>query len=154
MEGIRTAACIFSFVSLLLLIVALATNYWMMDSAQRVHMGLWQACKDNNCASYGMSVSGAIHAVRAFVLMGMVAGAVSFVGLCASFSHTHIGSISIKHLAVSASFVAGFCSMIAMSTFTGVYSDVTLFFGTLFGWSFGLGWASFILFLITGSSSE
>ncbi|XP_015271131.1 PREDICTED: protein NKG7-like [Gekko japonicus] len=150
MEGLRIVACFFSFVSLLLLIVALASDYWAVDPDGSSHVGLWRGCAGNTCISYGMRVAGYFHATRAFLFMGMVAGAISCFGLCTSFFRTHIGSISIKVLAVSASFVAGVCSLIAMSTFTGVYNDIMLFAGTGFGWSFGVGWASFPLFLITG----
>ncbi|XP_060114003.1 protein NKG7-like [Heteronotia binoei] len=147
MQYLRITACFFSFLSLFLLITALASDYWIaaIDSS---NSGLWKDCDFSMCIEYGMNVKAFIHATRAFLLMGMVAGAVSFFALCASFSHAHIGSISIKHLAVSASFVAGVCSMIAMSTFTGKYRVKPSL--AWIGWSFGIGWASFPLFLITG----
>ncbi|XP_077196941.1 protein NKG7-like isoform X2 [Paroedura picta] len=148
MEGLRIAACVFSFISLLLLIIAMASNYWIINS-NISHLGLWQICDAITCLSYGMEVRDYIHATRAFLFMGMIAGAVSFFGLCASFYHSHIGSISIKPLAMSASFAAGVCSLIAMATFTGMYSQYIVL-GVWYGWSFGLGWASFPLFLITG----
>ncbi|XP_015277038.1 PREDICTED: protein NKG7 [Gekko japonicus] len=148
MEGLHIAACFVSFISLLLLIIALASDYWVVGS-DRSHTGLWQMCKANICLSYGMQVQAYIHATRAFLFMGMVAGAVSFFGLYALFSHTHVGSISIYIVAMSASCVAGFCSVIAMSTFTGAYYHQDSIFGTWFGWSFGIGWASFPLFLLT-----
>ncbi|XP_015271129.1 PREDICTED: lens fiber membrane intrinsic protein-like [Gekko japonicus] len=126
MEGLRIATCFFSFVGLLLLITALASDYWTVDSIRSGHTGLWRVCDGNSCTSFGMRTLGFVHATRVFLLMGMVAGAVSFVGLCASFSHTHIRSISITDLAMKASFVAGVCSMIAMSIFTGVCNDAIL----------------------------
>ncbi|XP_060114007.1 protein NKG7-like [Heteronotia binoei] len=150
MEPLRIVACFSSFLSLLFLMLALASDYWIVNSDQSAHAGLWQTCDHNICMSYGMQVPGFFHATRAFLLMGKVAGIVSFLGLFASFFHSHIGSISIKCLAVLASFVAGVCSMIAMSTFTGVYNHHFPGFGIQFGWSFGLGWATFLLFLITG----
>ncbi|XP_054855717.1 protein NKG7-like [Eublepharis macularius] len=148
MEGLRIAASVCSFVSLLLLIIALATEYWIVDSGGG-NSGLWQLCAPSICASYGMNVQDYIHATRAFLLMGMLAGAASFFGLCASFYRFHSQSISTTRLAVTASVIAGVCTLIAMSTFTGVYNDKYSFLPTHYGWSFGLGWASFPLFLIT-----
>ncbi|XP_060113664.1 protein NKG7-like [Heteronotia binoei] len=145
MKSLQIAACFFSSASLFLLIVALVSDYWIVDSDQSKHAGLWQMCRDNACGSFGMNVLAYIHVTRAFLLIAMVAGAVSFFGLCASFFYTHVGSISIKVLVVSASFVAGVCSMTAMSTFTGVYSQQFPY-----GWSFAIGWTSSPLFLLTG----
>ncbi|XP_060114010.1 protein NKG7-like isoform X3 [Heteronotia binoei] len=135
MKGLRIAAC-FSFVSLSLLMIALTSDYWIVASDGRAYGGLWQECY--------------IQVTRDFLLLGMVAGTVSFFGFCASFFQTHIGSFSTKRLAVWACFAAGVCSMIAMFAYTGVYNDQIVVYGTWFGWSFGIGWASFILFLITG----
>ncbi|XP_060114011.1 protein NKG7-like isoform X4 [Heteronotia binoei] len=123
MKGLRIAAC-FSFVSLSLLMIALTSDYWIVASDGRAYGGLWQECY--------------IQVTRDFLLLGMVAGTVSFFGFCASFFQTHIGSFSTKRLAVWACFAAG------------VYNDQIVVYGTWFGWSFGIGWASFILFLITG----
>ncbi|XP_060114009.1 protein NKG7-like isoform X2 [Heteronotia binoei] len=137
MKGLRIAAC-FSFVSLSLLMIALTSDYWIVASDGRAYGGLWQECEDALCVSYGVDVPGYIQVTRDFLLLGMVAGTVSFFGFCASFFQTHIGSFSTKRLAVWACFAAG------------VYNDQIVVYGTWFGWSFGIGWASFILFLITG----
>ncbi|KAH0631403.1 hypothetical protein JD844_005711, partial [Phrynosoma platyrhinos] len=82
-----------------------------------------------------------LNAVRAFMLIGMIAGAVSFFGLCVTFCKSQLGSISLAMISAIASFAAGICAMIAMAIFTADTSS--------YGWSFGLGWASFPLFLIT-----
>ncbi|XP_054855966.1 protein NKG7-like [Eublepharis macularius] len=148
MEGLRIAASVCSFVSLLLLIIALASDYWVVDSAGG-YTGLWRACARSICLSYGMNVQDYFHATRAFLLMGMFAGAASFSGLCASFYRSRVQSISTTRLAVTATVIAGVCTLIAMSVFTGVYNDRYSDLAASFGWSFGLGWASFPLFLIT-----
>ncbi|XP_060113698.1 protein NKG7-like [Heteronotia binoei] len=147
-EPLRITACFFSFVSLLLSIIALASNYWVQD-LEGTHAGLWKVCRANICMSYGMDVHAYEHIVRAFLLMGVAASIISFFGLCASFFLTHIGSIPIKLLTVSASIVAAVCSVVAMAIHTAAnyrqFSGIEM----LFGWSFGLGWALFPLFLIT-----
>ncbi|KAJ7304058.1 hypothetical protein JRQ81_011580, partial [Phrynocephalus forsythii] len=86
------------------------------------------------------------HAVRAFMFLGMIAGAVSFFGLCASFFKSEVASMSLTKTSANASILAALFAMIAMAVFTGVSAGST----NSYGWSFGLGWASFPLFLITG----
>nr|XP_056702353.1 lens fiber membrane intrinsic protein-like [Euleptes europaea] len=147
MDGLRIAASFCSFLSLLLLIVGMASDYWITFGTDSV--GLWRLCS-GICLSFSMDVDAYIHATRAFLLMGMFAGAASFFSLCASFYRPKIGSISTAVLAVLASIAAGVCSLIAMASFTGVSVARYMGPGENFGWSFGLGWASFPLFLITG----
>ncbi|XP_060114303.1 protein NKG7-like [Heteronotia binoei] len=149
MEHLQITACLFSFISLLLLIIALASDFWVVDLKNQ-HSGLWQTCRGDLCVRYGMNVPAFIHGTRAFMVMGMMAGTVSFFGLFTSFFRTHVGSISIKVITVSASIVAGVCGLIAMSTFTGMYTNHTSELGKSFGWSFAIGWVSSILFFKSG----
>uniref|UniRef100_A0ABM5ERP6 Uncharacterized protein isoform X4 n=1 Tax=Pogona vitticeps TaxID=103695 RepID=A0ABM5ERP6_9SAUR len=86
------------------------------------------------------------HAVRAFMLLGLIAGAVSFFGLCTSFFKSKVSSMSLIKTSANASILAALCVMIAMAIFTGASSAP----GFVYGWSFIFGWASFPLFLITG----
>ncbi|XP_053254197.1 protein NKG7-like [Podarcis raffonei] len=90
-----------------------------------------------------------IHATRAFMFFGMIAGAVSCIILCGTFFDFQCGFLSQARTSAIASLAAAGCVLIAMATFTGREGTV---FGpeVSYGWSFGLGWASFPLFLITG----
>ncbi|XP_054855911.1 transmembrane protein 235-like [Eublepharis macularius] len=145
MSSLNIATAIFASLSFGLLLAALASDYWVEASD---HSGLWQFCKGLTCWSYGMDVHGYIHATRAFLLMGSIAGAVSFFSLWALFCHSYIGSVSLAKIAAIASLVAGLCALTAMSIFTGVYDS--RFTVGHYGWSLGVGWASGPLFLLTG----
>ncbi|KAK9394517.1 claudin domain-containing protein 2 [Crotalus adamanteus] len=93
-------------------------------------------------------VSASLHATRTFMFLGMIAGTVSLVGLCILNKNCSLGntSISMGWIACIGSFMAGFCVLIAMSIFSGKIGTTNRY-----GWSFGLGWASFPLYLLTGS---
>ncbi|XP_039178598.1 lens fiber membrane intrinsic protein-like [Crotalus tigris] len=147
MNALHFAATFFSFISLLFLLAALGSDYWIVDSNKQ--LGLWKYCDHGTCYLLGVkSVSAYLHATRTFMFLGMISGAVSLVGLCmlnekCSFGNT---SISTGWIAYNGSFIAGFCVMIAMSIFSGTFGSTNQY-----GWSFGLGWASFPLYILTGS---
>ncbi|XP_060113663.1 lens fiber membrane intrinsic protein-like [Heteronotia binoei] len=148
MGCLQVSAAICSFLSFILLLASLVSDYWVESSN---HTGLWKVCKSTLCQSYGIKVLDYIHATRAFMLLGTFAGATSFFGLCASFFQPSAGSISTIKIAAIASFAAGFCALLAMSIFTGVYADLYIpVTHASFGWSFVLGWVSGPLFLATG----
>ncbi|XP_026540374.1 protein NKG7-like [Notechis scutatus] len=136
MSALHFGAVFCSFISLLCLLTALGSDYWLADSGS--HLGLWKICNHGACQSLGVEwVPATLHAIRTFMFLGMIAGAVSLGGLCVMNSQ--------PRLAYMASFTAGLCVMIAMSIFSG-RADST----SKFGWSFGLGWASFPLYLLNG----
>ncbi|CAI5781226.1 protein NKG7-like [Podarcis lilfordi] len=147
MQALQIGAVVCAFISLLLLLIALGSDYWLENEVSNT--GLWRSCFHiglvDTCGSYGMDVTDFVHATRAFMFFGMIAGAISCIGLCGTFFSVQFGSISKAKTAAIASIVAAGCVLIAMATFTGRA-------GTQhnYGWSFGLSWASFPLFLITG----
>nr|XP_034973819.1 protein NKG7-like [Zootoca vivipara] len=96
-----------------------------------------------------MDVPDYYHATRAFMFFGMIAGAVSCLGLCGKCFDFQFGSLSKAKTAAIASLVAAGCVLIAMATYTGRTAPLNSS-ELSYGWSFGLGWASFPLFLITG----
>ncbi|KAL7981102.1 hypothetical protein Chor_005336, partial [Crotalus horridus] len=94
MNALHFGAMFFCFISLLCLLAALNSDYWIEDSD--IHLGLWNACKDIECVIIDVEP------------------------------------------------IPGFCVMIAMSIFSGTFGSTNQY-----GWSFGLGWASFPLYLLT-----
>ncbi|KAL8219398.1 UNVERIFIED_CONTAM: hypothetical protein K2H54_023658 [Gekko kuhli] len=110
--------------------------------------GLWQLCHGSICHAYGMDVLGYIHATRAVLLMGAIAGAFSFFVLWALVCRFYTGSVSAAKNAAIASLVAGLCVLIGMSIFTGVYNSN--FRQGQYGWSIAVGWVSGSLFLLNG----
>ncbi|XP_054855965.1 lens fiber membrane intrinsic protein-like [Eublepharis macularius] len=145
MNSLQIATAIFATISFGLLLAAVTSDYWVEASD---HSGLWQVCQGSVCYSYGMEVAGYIHATRAFMLMATIAGAVSFFSLWSLFRHPNIGSFSLAKIAAIASLVAGLCALIAMSIFTGRVNHSHRH--GKYGWSFGVGWASVPLSLLTG----
>ncbi|XP_053124575.1 protein NKG7-like [Hemicordylus capensis] len=87
-----------------------------------------------------------VHATRAFLVIGVIVGALACFALGAIFSRPKIASYSLAKVAAIASFAASISILIAMASFTGVSGS-----HQLYGWSFGLGWVSFPLFIITGA---
>ncbi|XP_062818590.1 epithelial membrane protein 2-like [Anolis carolinensis] len=161
MQVLQICAALLSFISLLLHLISLGSNNWLED--KNSYSGLWYGCSPPVCfriisgsskfsPSFGTGgvvvFVGSFEATRAFMLLGMIAGAVSFFGLCFTFYKSRLGSVSLAMVSAYASIAAGICAMIAMSVFTaGTAVDGTVVW---YGWSFGLGWASFPFFLITG----
>ncbi|XP_053123837.1 lens fiber membrane intrinsic protein-like [Hemicordylus capensis] len=144
MNILRLSVVICSFISLLLVVLALATDYWASDYTG--HYGLWKLCiTDEGCAYLGMSVKGELHAIRAFILIGMTLGAFCFFGVCATYFYPHIGSFPLTKVVAITNLCAAFCVMIAMAIFKGTYGGYGYF-----GWSFYLGWTSMVMFIITG----
>ncbi|XP_043357868.1 protein NKG7-like isoform X2 [Dermochelys coriacea] len=149
----RISSTVLALLSLLLLLVALGSDHWLVDDTVlgSPHEGLWKSCLNSVCEQIS-SASVSLKVTRVFTLLGVIAGLVSSFALFASFLRSHPGSVSLTLVSFLGSFSAGLCAMIALAVYTGEFagavnaaqSQVT------FGWSFGLGWASFLLFLITG----
>ncbi|XP_039178662.1 protein NKG7-like [Crotalus tigris] len=147
MNALHFGAMFFCFISLLCLLAALSSDYWIVDSSN--NLGLWKFCEHGTCHSLGVEfVPAYLHATRTFMFLGMIAGAASLVGLCTLNKNCSLGNTSIPMgwIAYIGSFMAGFCILIAMSIFSGKIGSTNRY-----GWSFGLGWASFPLYLLTGS---
>ncbi|XP_063168384.1 protein NKG7-like [Candoia aspera] len=200
MNALNIGAAVCSCISLLFLLLALGSDYWLDDSVG--HFGLWKLCGGNQCSFFGLkgltgkifsvfvekdhkdlfmsswaismglyinrhpcggtgvrmnevekSDYSAFHAIRAFMILGMIAGAVSLGGLGTMLSQSNLGNISMGLISSIASFTAGLCVMIAMAIFSGQTDSFLKPFNLStipYGWSFGLGWTSFPLYLITG----
>ncbi|CAM4629848.1 unnamed protein product [Lepidochelys kempii] len=153
MASPRILSTVLALLSLLLLLVALGSDHWLVDDAvlESLHEGLWKSCLNSVCGQIS-SASVSLKVTRVFTVLGVIAGSVSSFALLASFLHSHPGSVSLTLVSFLGSFSAGLCAMIALAVYTGEFAGaVNVAPGQVtFGWSFGLGWASFPLFLITG----
>ncbi|XP_065429765.1 protein NKG7-like isoform X2 [Chrysemys picta bellii] len=153
MASPRILSTVLALLSFLLLLVALGSDHWLVATSRlgSLHEGLWKSCQNSVCEQIS-SASVSLKVTRAFILLGVIAGFLSSFALLASFLRSHLGSLPLTLLSFLGSFSAGLCTMIALAMYTGefagavnaAHSQVT------FGWSFGLGWVSFPLFLITG----
>ncbi|CAM2107977.1 protein NKG7-like [Caretta caretta] len=153
MASLRIPSTALALLSLLLLLAALGSDRWLVADGHLVtsYSGLWKVCVNSGCWTFA-SVPGYIESTRAFLFLAMIAGFLSFFALLASFFRSHLGSMSLTLISAVGSFSAGLCAMIALAVYTGEFAGaVNVAPGQVtFGWSFGLGWASFLLFLITG----
>ncbi|KAJ6663667.1 hypothetical protein lerEdw1_009746 [Lerista edwardsae] len=143
------------FISLLLLLTALGSPYWV--ELRGVTMGLWRACFDGpglfgpgldpgirGCIPLRV-VDDSVHATRAFLILGMLAGFISCGLLSLLCFRSELGSYSVARIASISGYVAGILALIAMAIFTGSVGATNAY-----RWSFGLGWACGPLFLVTG----
>ncbi|XP_050786273.1 protein NKG7-like [Gopherus flavomarginatus] len=151
MPFFRILSTILVLLSLLLLMIALGSDFWVTDN-RGIQIGLWKTCIRSVCFQYS-SAPGYIDATRAFLFLALIAGFLSLFTLIASIFRSHLGPVALTLVSAVASFSAGLCAMIALAVFTGeVAKTLNVPLGQVpFGWSFGLGWASFPLFLITGA---
>ncbi|CAM5124761.1 unnamed protein product [Natator depressus] len=153
MASPRILSTVLALLSLLLLLVALGSDHWLVDDAVlgSLHEGLWKSCLNSVCGQIS-SASVSLKVTRVFTVLGVIAGSVSSFALLASFLHSHPGSVSLTLVSFLGSFSAGLCAMIALAVYTGEFAGAVNAAQrqVTFGWSFGLGWASFPLFLITG----
>ncbi|CAM4624760.1 protein NKG7-like [Lepidochelys kempii] len=153
MASLRIPSTALALLSLLLLLAALGSDRWLVADGHLVtsYSGLWKVCVNSGCWTFA-SVPGYIESTRAFLFLAMIAGFLSFFALLASFFRSHLGSMSLTLISAVGSFSAGLCAMIALAVYTGEFAGAVNAAQrqVTFGWSFGLGWASFPLFLITG----
>ncbi|XP_066494271.1 lens fiber membrane intrinsic protein-like [Tiliqua scincoides] len=143
MNAWHISSLVCTLIGVLLLLIAVSTDYWVANAITQA--GLWKLCINNVCAYWGWNIAVYMHVTRAFLIIGLLTGFLSAGLLCALFSGSQIGSFSITKNAASGNYSAGILTLIAMSVFTGVENA-----GSLFSWSFGLGWACCPLFFIAG----
>ncbi|XP_077196939.1 protein NKG7-like [Paroedura picta] len=146
MDGLKFSALICCFISIVLLVIVLTTSDWVEANE---HAGLWIVCNDTRCNPVGMQMQGYIHATRALLIIGLIAGTVSFIDLCASFGHAYFTAGSWTKFTSKASFFAGLSVLAALGTFTGGYFVSGVVALKSLGWTYGLGWVPAPLFFIT-----
>ncbi|KAL5015524.1 hypothetical protein ScPMuIL_009794 [Solemya velum] len=78
---VRIAAVVLG-ISLLLILVGLATDNWIETNVQDTHAGLWKVCSKSHCAKlHPMFITSALEATRAMVILSMLCSIVATV-LC------------------------------------------------------------------------
>nr|XP_048683993.1 protein NKG7-like [Caretta caretta] len=142
-----------ALLSLLLLVVALSSDHWL--EARRngifVHSGLWKICVNSVCGMPS-KLPDYIEATKMFLMLGLLAGLLSAFSLLALLRGSSFDTVSPFVVSAMGSFSAGFCILIALTVFTSEFAEVmkVTWLHVSFGWSWGLGWASIPLFLLTG----
>lgn len=154
MLACRVGSCLLAVLSLVLLCMALFTDYWLVALGPRFtgHSGLWQECVAGVCVSPA-PVTEYIQATRAFLILGALATAASLLCLLLSLtSCVHI-PVSTNLLASIAAFTAGSCTLVAMGVYTGEswHKNQDGQIQLTFQWSFYLGWAALPLLALSGT---
>ncbi|XP_050786275.1 protein NKG7-like [Gopherus flavomarginatus] len=153
MLPLQIPSTVLALLSLLLLVAALSSEHWL--EARRdgvfVHSGLWKICANSVCAM-PLKLPDYIEATKTFLILGLLAGLLSAFSLLALLSGSGLDTVSPLVVSAVGSFSAGFCVLIALTVFTSEFAEVikVTWPHISFGWSWGLGWASIPLFLLTG----
>ncbi|XP_026574612.1 protein NKG7-like [Pseudonaja textilis] len=154
-QPLKISCGICSAGSLLLEYMSLRTSYWVLETTYRgmVHSGLWDICLESKCNLYQFNLLALhIHVTRAFLLMGLFCGFMGLLFSCISFERNKLYDVSVIKVAAIFSFSAGFLVLVAMSLFTAILRKSPGYAQNLviFGSSFSLGWASILMYIITG----
>jgi len=143
--ALSSVALVFGLAGLVLGVVSLATDKWI-KSADESTSGLWVSCdKDGNCAEFGIGEDRKYNNYEIVRGFGVLASTMILGGLIISI-------ISFKKwldATISATFylMGAFFALIAYAMFTSLAQTGG---ATEFGYSFGVGWASFPCALLAG----
>jgi len=142
-KAANSAAMGLGLAGLALGVVALATNKWLESSSSNT--GLWVNCNGADCSEFAIGSDikyKNYETVRGF---GVLSVALMLGGVAVSL----ISCMKWLDATVSATLylMGAFFALIACSLFTSLSQGVV---GESFGYSFGLGWASFPCALIAG----
>ncbi|XP_075764031.1 lens fiber membrane intrinsic protein-like [Pelodiscus sinensis] len=150
---LRIASPSLALLSLLLLVVALGSSYWLVirESGDVIHSGLWKTCVNLRCL-VPSTVPDLLNACRVCLTLAVLLGGVSGVALITSFFCFHLGPVSLLLVSAVGSFSTGLLAAAAMAIFMWQSpKGMTIATSRIsYGWSFGLGWAACPLFLLTG----
>ncbi|CAM4678771.1 unnamed protein product [Lepidochelys olivacea] len=154
MQACGVGSCLLATLSLVLLCMALSTDYWLVAYGPRAtaHSGLWQVCVVNECRSPD-HITGYIQATRAFLILATLATAASVLFLLVSLTSCLHSPVSTYLLAAITGFAAGSCTLIAMGVFSGEswHKNPDRMIQLTFEWSFYLGWAALPLLGLGGA---
>uniref|UniRef100_A0A8D0BDM4 Natural killer cell granule protein 7 n=1 Tax=Salvator merianae TaxID=96440 RepID=A0A8D0BDM4_SALMN len=141
MLACRISSILMVFTSIIVLFIALTTDYWLIAFGPKsfAHSGLWTECRDG-------------HSTRVFLILASLVALASVLFLASSFMPCPC-SLGNNHFIPSfIAFAAGLLTLIAVAVYTSESWDnnqdpqIQL----TFGWSFYLGWAAFPMLLLAG----
>ncbi|XP_069057301.1 lens fiber membrane intrinsic protein-like [Pleurodeles waltl] len=145
MSALKLSSLVLIFVSALVVLISLASDYWISSSVS--FFGLWRLCVQGICTSLGSAAD--VDATRAFII-------ISFLLLVASgvlqileiWISTVMAGVNKQKLVTIMNFCAACSAIIAMGVFTGSANSAGA--GVPFSWSYALGWVSVGLSLLAG----
>ncbi|XP_048357624.1 protein NKG7-like [Sphaerodactylus townsendi] len=148
----RILSLLMACVSLICLLMALVTDYWLVVYGGKdiAHSGLWKTCIAGRCfaptAPYDYIV-----ATRAFLILASLAALASSVSLSASFTQCTLYNVRGSFIGSITAFAAGLCTLIAVAVYVAESwenSDSSI--QQTYEWSFYLAWAAFPMLLMAG----
>uniref|UniRef100_K7FNU4 Natural killer cell granule protein 7 n=1 Tax=Pelodiscus sinensis TaxID=13735 RepID=K7FNU4_PELSI len=147
MQACSVGSCLLAALSLLLLCLALSTDYWLVAYGPKdtFHSGLWQQCTVGR-------VNGYIQATRAFLILAALAAAVCILSLLSSIISCFQSPVSLSLVASLSAFAAAGCTLVSMAVFSAESWDKNKDgqIQLTFEWSFYLGWAALPLLVLSG----
>ncbi|XP_042296630.1 protein NKG7-like [Sceloporus undulatus] len=153
MLACRIFSVLLTSISLVLLLMALITDYWIVasDAISFMHSGLWKVCRDGNCFVPNITYDYII-ATRAFLIMASLTALTAVIVLVASFMPYNCGVLDKPLNASVAAIIAGLFNLTALAVFTAEswQKNVNPKIQVTFQWSFYLGWAAFPMLLLAG----
>ncbi|XP_008115512.1 protein NKG7 [Anolis carolinensis] len=153
MLACRVFSMVLTATSLVLLLMALITDYWLVAYGTNdiVHSGLWKWCRDGNCFVPEVTFD-YIVATRAFLIMACLMSLAAIIAHIAFFAPCDCGILDKPFFALVAAFTAGLFTLIAVAVFTaeswGKNENPQI--QLTFEWSFYLAWGAFPMLLLAG----
>ncbi|XP_066495127.1 protein NKG7-like [Tiliqua scincoides] len=153
MRAYKFFSMLVASVSIVFLLMALTTDYWLVAYGPRdiTHSGLWQVCRDGKCF-VPSEIYDYIQATCTFLIMASLAATISVLSVAVSFTPCDQGSITGSFVAAVAAFIGGLCTFVAVVVFTAESWGKNKESNTqlTFQWSFYLAWAAFPMLLLAG----
>nr|CAB3242508.1 epithelial membrane protein 2 [Phallusia mammillata] len=146
---LSAVAAFLGMVGFVFILVAICTNNWLVESA--TNTGLWQRCTDaSGCENFAVGESRIYRNYEMVRGFGVLAVTMVFLGLVVTLVNIAFRNAGVK---IGASVMATLYLMGAFFGLTcvGLFTSLSYSSGTIaWGYSFGLGWASFPFALVAG----
>nr|XP_056703723.1 protein NKG7-like [Euleptes europaea] len=155
MLACRILSLLVACVSLICLLMALVTDYWLVAYGGKdiAHSGLWKTCIAGHCFAPDVP-DDYIVATRAFLILASLAALASAVSLVGLFIQCTLHNVWGSFIASIAAFAAGLCTLIAVAVYTAEsWGNNDSRIQRTYEWSFYLAWAAFPMLLLAGISS-
>ncbi|XP_060113667.1 protein NKG7-like [Heteronotia binoei] len=138
--------------SLVCLLTALTTDYWLVAYGAKdiAHSGLWKTCLAGHCFVPAVP-DDYIVVTRVFLILASLAAFSVTVSLIAFFIQCTGHNMRESFIASISAFAAGLCTLIAVATYTAEsWENKDTSIQRTYEWSFYLAWAAFPMLLLAG----
>ncbi|KAL8219409.1 UNVERIFIED_CONTAM: hypothetical protein K2H54_023870 [Gekko kuhli] len=154
MLACRILSLLVACISLICLLMALVTDYWLVAYGAKdiAHSGLWKTCRAGHCFAPAVP-DDYIVVTRVFLILACLAAFAVTVSLAAFFVQC-AGHNMWGFVASIAAFTAGLCTLIGVAVYTAEsWENKDTSIQRTYEWSFYLAWAAFPILLLAGALS-